>query len=170
MFPDRGLVPLPASTSLPVTIRLQSLEEARAVAGYDRSLYQMYLSSIPMFRSCSADQLDRLAELGDAVNMHNAPVISEGDQGNEFFVITSGNAHVSRDGRAVADLGPGEYFGELSLFDPAPRDATVTAVGPVSLVSLSREAFSSALDEIPQLRDAILHGMAHRIHELDARI
>jgi len=140
------------------------------VAGYDRSLYQTYLSSIPMFRSCSPDQLDRLAELGDAVNVHDAPVINEGDQGNDFFVITSGNAHVSRGGQAVAQLGPGEYFGELSLFDPAPRDATVTAVGEMSLVSLSRESFTRALDETPQIRDALLHGMARRIHELDARI
>ncbi len=140
------------------------------MAGYDRSLYQMYLSNIPMFRSCSPDQLDRLAELGDAVSIDDAPVISEGDQGDNFFVITSGTANVTRGGQAVAELGPGEYFGELSLFDPAPRNATVTAVGPLSLVALSRESFRSALDEMPQIRDAILHGMAHRIHELDRRI
>jgi len=139
------------------------------LAGYDRSLYQTYLSSIPMFRSCTAEQLDRLAELGTAVSTTDADIVGEGDRGDDFFVITSGKARVTRGGREVAELGPGDYFGELSLFDPAPRNATITAVGSMSLVSLSRDAFLRALDELPALRDALLHGMAHRIHELDAR-
>lgn len=123
-----------------------------------------------MFRSCTPEQLDRIAELGDAVTTHDAPVVSEGDRGDNFFVITSGKARVTRDGQEVAELGPGDYFGELSLFDPAPRNATVAAVGSMSLVSLSRDAFIRALDEMPQIRDTIMHGMAHRIHELDARV
>jgi CRP-like cAMP-binding protein len=151
--------------------RLRSValtEEACAVA-YDRVLYQGYLSNIPMFRSCTAEQLDRLAELGDAVSFTDATIVSEGDAGTNFFVITSGKARVTRGGQDVAELGAGDYFGELSLFDPAPRNATVTAVGLISLVSLSRDAFVRALDATPQIRDALLHGMAHRIHELDAR-
>ena len=139
------------------------------MAGYDRSLYQTYLSSIPMFRSCTTEQLDRLAELGTAVTVTDADGVSEGDRGDDFFVITSGKGRVTRGGREVADLGPGDYFGELSLFDPAPRNASVSAVGPMSLVSLSRDSFVQALDEMPQIRDTLLHGMAHRIHELDAR-
>ena len=139
------------------------------MAGYDRSLYQTYLSSIPMFRSCTTEQLDRLAELGTAVSMTDAPIVSEGDRGDKFYVITSGKGRVTRGGREVAELGPGDYFGELSLFDPAPRNATVAAVGPMSLVSLSRDSFVQALDEMPAIRDTVLHGMAHRIHELDAR-
>ena len=139
------------------------------MAGYDRSLYQTYLSSIPMFRSCTTEQLDRLAELGTAVSMTDAPIVSEGDRGDNFYVITSGKGRVTRGGREVAELGPGDYFGELSLFDPAPRNATVSAVGPMSLVSLSRDSFVQALDEMPAIRDTVLHGMAHRIHELDAR-
>jgi CRP-like cAMP-binding protein len=139
------------------------------LAGYDRSLYQTYLSSIPMFRSCTSEQLDRLAELGTALNVTDADVVSEGDRGDDFFVITSGKGQVTRGGHAVAELGPGDYFGELSLFDPAPRNATVAALGPMSLVSLSRDSFVQALDDMAQLRDALLHGMAQRIHELDAR-
>ena len=140
------------------------------MAGYDRSLYQTYLSSIPMFKSCTTEQLDRLAELGAAVTVTDADVVSEGDRGDDFFVITSGKGRVTRGGREVAELGPGDYFGELSLFDPAPRNASVSAVGPMSLVSLSRDSFVQALDEMPQIRDTLLHGMAHRIHELDARL
>jgi CRP-like cAMP-binding protein len=159
----------PTKTAWPRYHPRHAREEARALAGYDRSLYQTYLSSIPMFRSCTTEQLDRLAELGTAVSMTDAPVVSEGERGDNFYVITSGKGRVTRGGREVAELGPGDYFGELSLFDPAPRNATVSAVGPMSLVSLSRDSFVQALDEMPAIRDTVLHGMAHRIHELDAR-
>jgi cAMP-dependent protein kinase regulator len=140
------------------------------MAGYDRALYQGYLSQVPMFRSCTTEQLDRLAELGDAITVaEGKPVVSEGDAGEAFFLITSGKARVTRGEREVASLSEGDYFGELALFDPAPRNATVTAVTRVSLVSLSRDAFMAAVNEMPAIRDALLHGMAHRIHELDAR-
>jgi len=140
------------------------------MAGYDRSLYQTYLCTVPMFRSCTSEQLDRLAELGDAVSVPDgSDVVREGETGEKFYILTSGKATVSRSGREVASLDQGDYFGELALFDPAPRNATVTASGTVSLVSMTRDSFRSALDEMPGIRDAILHGMAHRLHELDAR-
>ena len=116
-----------------------------------------------MFGSCTPDQLDRLAEFGDprAVN-DSDDVVREGDKGGTFFVITGGHACVTRGEREVGVLGPGDYFGELSLFDPAPRDATITAVGPLSLVSLPRAAFTQALNEIPDVsRFAVAwHGAA----------
>ena len=140
------------------------------MAGYDRSLYQTYLHSIPMFASCSAEQIDHLAQLGDAVTVTDGhAIVREGETGDTFYVVTSGKVRVTRGDREIASIGPGDYFGELALFDPAPRNASITAVGSVSLVALSRSAFTAALDEMPSLRDAILHGMARRIHELDQR-
>ena len=140
-------------------------------AGDDSSSYRGHLSRIPMFGSCTPEQLDRLAELGDTRAASDSDdLVREGDKGGTFFLITSGHARVTRRGREVDTLGPGDYFGELSLFDPAPRDATITAVGPLSLVALSRVAFMRALDEIPTFRDSLLHGMARRLHELDQRV
>jgi CRP-like cAMP-binding protein len=98
-----------------------------------------------------------------------ATIVNEGDDGEEFFVVATGGAVVHRHGRAVANLGPGDYFGELALLDPAPRDATVVAQGPTNLLVLARPAFRRALDELPAFRDAVLQGMARRIHESDAR-
>jgi len=141
------------------------------MAGYDRALYQMYLSKIPMFSSCTEDQLDLIAQQGDAISTGNGrDLIREGEVGDGFYVVTSGGATVRRGGRDVARLAPGDYFGELSLFDPAPRNATVTAAGPLSCVMLSRAAFTKALNDVPAIRDALLQGMARRIHELDQRV
>jgi CRP-like cAMP-binding protein len=141
------------------------------MAGVDDSSYRAHLSRIPMFGSCTSEQLDRIGELGvSRTTADSDVVVREGDKGGTFFLITSGRARVTRGGREVDMLGPGDYFGELSLFDPAPRDATITAVGPISLVALSRVAFMQALDAIPTFRDALLHGMARRLHELDQRV
>jgi CRP/FNR family transcriptional regulator, cyclic AMP receptor protein len=138
--------------------------------GYDRSAYVVYLSRVPMFSQCTEQQLEQLAastEERDAAA--GEIVVREGDAGQEFFVIADGAVQVTRGGRDVVALGPGDYFGELALLDPAPRDATVTATAPTNLVTLSREAFEAAVDKLPALRRAVLHGMARRIHELDAR-
>jgi len=141
------------------------------MAGYERSLYQGYLQGIPMFSSCTTEQLDHLADLADSITVADGDaVVQEGDAGEAFFVVTSGKVSVARGGREVASLGVGDYFGELALFDPAPRNATVTAAGPATLVKLSRPAFGNALDQVPTLRDSLLHGMARRIHELDQRV
>jgi len=140
------------------------------MAGYDRALYQMYLSRIPMFSTCSPEQLDVVAESGNAVAVEDGrEVVKEGDSGDGFYVITSGRAMVRRGGKEVARLDVGDYFGELSLFDPAPRNASVTAIESLSCVVLYRSEFARVLDKVPELRDALLHGMARRLHELDQR-
>jgi CRP-like cAMP-binding protein len=141
-----------------------------AMPGYDRSAYVVYLSRVPMFSKCSDQQLERLASnTAERAASDGEAIVREGDAGDEFFVIADGAADVTRGGRAVATLGPGDFFGELALLDPAPRDATVTASAPSNLLVLSRATFTNALDDLPALRDAVLHGMARRIHEFDAR-
>jgi CRP/FNR family transcriptional regulator, cyclic AMP receptor protein len=141
------------------------------MAGYDRALYQMYLAKIPMFSSCTSEQLDLIAQLADAESVTDGrEVVREGDAGDGFYVVTSGHATVRREGHDIARIAPGDYFGELSLFDPAPRNATVTAAGMLTCVVLAPVAFTEALDRIPALRDALLRGMARRIHESDQRV
>jgi CRP/FNR family transcriptional regulator, cyclic AMP receptor protein len=138
------------------------------MAGYDRSLYQMYLSRIPMFSKCSPEQLDVVAEAGEAVTEEDGrDVLTQGDTGRALYVITSGSAQVRRDGKDVARLEVGDYFGELSLFDPSPHDASIVAIGSLSCIVLQQTDFSGVLDKVPELRDALLHGMARRLHELD---
>jgi CRP-like cAMP-binding protein len=138
--------------------------------GYDRSAYIVYLSRVPMFSRCSAEQLESLASLARERDVEpGTDIVREGEIGEEFFVLADGAARVSRSGSDVANLVAGDYFGELALLDPAPRDATVSATAPSNLLVIDRAGFVKALDQIPALRDMMLHGMARRIHELDAR-
>ena len=140
------------------------------MSGYDRALYQTYLHAVPMFARCTPEQLDRIADSGTALSTkQGGDIVREGEPGDDFFVITSGKARVIRKGKEVGELGVGDYFGELALFDPSPRNATVSAASDVAVVALSRNNFGKVLDEVPAFRDALLHGMAHRLHELDSR-
>jgi CRP-like cAMP-binding protein len=138
------------------------------MTGHVQALYTTYLQKVPMLRSCPPDVVERIADLGVIVTVPpGRAIIHEGEAGNQFFVITHGAVEVSRAGRPVAELGPGDYFGELALFDPAPRNATVTATADTTVVSVSRNAFRELLGEISSLRDVLLAGMATRLHELD---
>ena len=138
--------------------------------GYDEAIFQMYLGQVPMFRACSEEELGAVAYLASprAFDAGTA-LVREGETGNELFVLMMGTATVSRGGHDVASLEPGDYFGELALFDPAPRNATVTADVPVTVAVLERDRFQTALDSVAPLRDALLRGMARRLHDVDAR-
>ena len=93
----------------------------------------------------------------------------EGDVGDEFFLVAQGDVAVERRGRQVAQLGPGGFFGELALFDDAPRNATVIAVrqrrSRCSTATVPRGARRR-----PALRDSLLRGMARRLHDLDVTV
>ena len=93
---------------------------------------------------------------------------TEGQPGREFMIIVEGQASVRRDGRLVATLGPGEFFGEMSLIAGAPRSATVTAETDMLIETLNRREFSSMLDENPSLARKVLVGAVKRLHGLEA--
>ena len=123
-----------------------------------------------MFRSCSEEELNHIADLASArTAVEGEDIIRQGDLAEEFFIIVSGSADVSRDGETIASLEPGDYFGELALFDRALRNATVTATSEVELVSFSRDAFQDLLDTVVSVRSAVMVGMARRLHELEGR-
>jgi CRP/FNR family transcriptional regulator, cyclic AMP receptor protein len=92
----------------------------------------------------------------------------EGSVGHEFFVIVSGTAVVKRNGRKVATLGPGQYFGELALLDRQPRSATIVAETDMDLLVLEQRHFLGLLDTMPGMARKLLGAMATRLREADA--
>jgi cAMP-dependent protein kinase regulator len=140
------------------------------MAGYDEAIYRSYLAQVPMFKACTSAQIDELSQLANGLAFDpNQVLVREGDPADEFYVIGSGEAVVTRAGNEVARLGEGDFFGELALFADEPRIATVTATTGITLVGLNRTAFQRMLDDAAPFRDAVLRGMAHRLHELEAK-
>ena len=125
------------------------------------------LAGCPLFKGIDSDGLAKLAALATSVDFPAGHVIArQGEIGTGFFVIVSGSVRVVRDGTIVARLGPGEFFGELSVLDRMPRNATVAAEEPTSCLALASWDFEKVLLEEPALTLAILRGVALRLREV----
>jgi CRP-like cAMP-binding protein len=125
---------------------------------------------VPLFSALSRKELALVARRAEDVKVDQGRVlVSEGSTGSEFFVIIEGEAAVSKTGRKIATLGPGDAFGELALLDKAPRNATVTAETPLEVVVLGQREFGGLIDEVPGFARKLLAGMARRLREADAK-
>lgn len=127
------------------------------------------LKSIWLFSSCTGSELRKIrSSLDEVVVPEGKVLVEEGRVGLEFFLIVSGTATVTRNGNKVAALGPGGYFGELSLLDRKPRSATVVSDTEMDVLVLSQRQFNSVLQSVPTIARKMLSAMANRVREADA--
>ena len=125
------------------------------------------LAGCPLFRGIDADGLAGLAEVAAAIDFPAGHVIArQGEIGTGFFVVVAGVVRVVRDGEVLAHLGPGEFFGELSVLDRMPRNASVVADTATSCLALASWDFEKVLLDQPQLTLTILRGVATRLREV----
>jgi CRP-like cAMP-binding protein len=132
------------------------------------------LADVPLFSACSKADLRIVARHTTEVEAPaDTVLVQEGETADTFYVLLNGEASVRKKGtakrsRRVATLGPGSYFGELALLDPAPRNATVAATTPVTLAAISARVFRTLLREVPAMNEKLLTGLARRLREADA--
>ncbi len=108
------------------------------------------LRSLPFLEPLPVGTIEHLAaQLGDATYDRGQPIVREGELGEEFFVITTGSAVVSVEGREVRRMQAGDYFGEIALMRDVPRTATVIADEPLQLRTLTRVEFLCAVTGNP---------------------
>jgi flavin reductase (DIM6/NTAB) family NADH-FMN oxidoreductase RutF len=107
---------------------------------------------------------ERLLSAGDEHTFAaGETVITQGDRSAEAYVILGGRARVVRDGRDVASLGPGQFFGEVAMLDGRPRTADVVAESPLRAIALTRDTVRRALGSEPDLAWRVLEVLAGRI-------
>lgn len=124
------------------------------------------LDACPLFRGVGADGLTALASVATEVSFPAGHVIArQGEIGTGFFVVVEGAVRVVRDGVVLARLGPGDFFGELSVLDGQPRNAMVAAESPTTCMAIATWDFESALLAHPSVTLAILRGVATRLRE-----
>ena len=115
------------------------------------------MNHVPLFSNLSKTEMKALRSLMTAININSGKtVVREGDVGREFMIILSGTASVSRQGSKFATLGPGDFFGEMSLLGKGPRSATVTAETDLLLEALNRREFATMLHKNPEIAEKIL--------------
>jgi CRP-like cAMP-binding protein len=127
------------------------------------------LADAPLFSVLDEDAADALRASMVEVRLPRGDVLfTEGEPGDRLYVIRDGKVKLgatSTDGREtlLAVLGPGEMFGELSLFDPGPRTATATALTDALLLGLGHEDLQPWLTGRPGLAGALLRALARRL-------
>lgn len=114
------------------------------------------VKSTPLFAAATRRQQKRIAGLVDEVEVPaGTRLIAQGGYAGEFFVIADGYATVTKDGAAVASLGPGEFFGELGLIYGPTRNATVVAATRMRLLVAGAREFNTLLDSTPTVADRV---------------
>jgi len=125
------------------------------------------MAKVPLFAHCSKRDLARIGTLADEIDL--APgrtIMREGERGREFFVILEGEVDVRRGSRLLASGKAGDFVGEIALIADVPRTATVTVTKPTRALVLTHRAFSSLLDEAPEIRASVMRALAERLTDV----
>lgn len=128
------------------------------------------LGNVRLFSTCNKRELARIASLVDEIEAPKGKVIiRQGDPGRECFVVAEGKAKATIRGKGSAVLGPGSFFGEMSLLDQGPRSATVIAETDMRLLVLGSREFSSLVNEVPSVAVRMMRGLAERLRNAEPR-
>ena len=127
-----------------------------------------HLETIELFAELSKRERKAVSRLMRTVSVKKGrDLMVEGTAAREFLIIMEGYATVRRKGRVLAQVGAGDFLGELAVIGGVPRTATATADTDMTVSVLNRREFSKLLDEQPKLARKVLVGAVKRLHELD---
>ncbi|MBX7082103.1 MAG: cyclic nucleotide-binding domain-containing protein [Nannocystaceae bacterium] len=155
----------------PVVARLA---RALAQAQPERTMHStlekiLMLKGTSLFSTVAAEDLAALARTAEERSFAaGQTIVTEGESGDELFVILSGRVVISRGGRETASLGPGEAFGEISVLDAGPRTATATAVSATDLLAITSEEFYEILYEQAEIAEGVIRMLVKRLRDASA--
>jgi CRP/FNR family transcriptional regulator, cyclic AMP receptor protein len=134
------------------------------------------LKKVPLFSELGKRDLERLSKLMVPRSVKSGEVvIKENDQAAGFFIIESGKAEAVRGAEGsnphvLATFGPGDFFGEMALFEGFPRSATVRAVEDSELLAMTRWDFMAEMKNHPEIAVGMLPVLVRRLREADAKL
>lgn len=134
------------------------------------------LQNVPLFAALNKRDLGRVAKIMVPRRASAGEVIiNEGDQAAGFFIISSGRVEVVRgdgtDNREVLNtLGPGDFFGEMALFEGFPRVATVKALEDTELLAMTRWDFTAEMKNHPEIAVSMLPVLVRRLREVETHL
>ena len=133
------------------------------------------IRQVPMFAELSEAEASELWHAGRRVGLSPGEVfIREGEQGGTLYIILAGAVEVTkRDGEhevTLATRGPGEFLGEMSLLEQAPRTASVRATEPSQVLAIGSEAFRQLLARRPEAAATLLRTVTSRLRSTEASL
>jgi CRP/FNR family cyclic AMP-dependent transcriptional regulator len=121
------------------------------------------LTSIPLFAELSKPERRAVARVADEVDIREGKrLMNEGENAYEFFVIEDGTAEVMVGDRHVADLGPGDFLGEMGSVSHARRNATVTATSAMNLIVMTARDLRHIEHDMPRVHDRLQTAIEER--------
>ena len=123
-----------------------------------------HFHNVPLFASVSKKGLRAVVQAATEVDVRAGKVlVTEGERGRELYVILRGTADVTRGGRKLSELVPGDFFGELAFLHPSPRTATVTARSDMRVMVLGAREMDLIVEREPSVARQLLAAMAKRV-------
>src|SRR6187549_3016172 len=136
----------------------------------------MAIKAVPFFTQLSDRELDVIrAVSSEKTYQKNAVVLTEGETGDSLYMIQSGKVKVfigDEEGREIIlkILGPGAFFGEMSMIDKQPRSASVTTLEASTFLVLTHIAFERSVEQVPRIAQLVMQCLAQRVREADRKI
>jgi CRP/FNR family transcriptional regulator, cyclic AMP receptor protein len=126
------------------------------------------LRAIPLFDGLGKKERREVARQADEVDVEpGRHLVREGEFAYEFFALEEGTAEVRRGDQLLAELGPGDFFGEMGLIGQVTRNASVVATSPVTVLVLTGSAFRNIERELPAVSTKIRKAIEERCRELE---
>jgi CRP-like cAMP-binding protein len=127
------------------------------------------LRSIPLFESLTSEERRAIAPHADEIEVQEGTeLVRQGEFAYEFFVIETGGAEVLRDGEHIADLGPGDFLGEMGIVSKGARNATVTTTSASRVIVMTEQDFRSMSHSNPEIASRIKAAVEERCDALVA--
>lgn len=124
------------------------------------------LEELRLFSGVPRAELDRIAKSAVEVDVPEGfQLVRQGHVAYEFFVIQKGTADVVQDGEKIAELGPGDFFGEIGMVATERRTADVVATSPMFLVVVHARDFAKIEEELPTVSDRIRSAVRARLDD-----
>jgi len=134
------------------------------------------LKAVPFFTQLTERELELVRSLSSEKHYpKNAVVLTEGEMGDSLYMIRSGKVKVfigDQEGREMIlkILGPGDFFGEMSMIDKQPRSASITTLETSVFLVLSHAAFEKCIEQVPRIATVVMRILAQRVREADKKI
>ena len=128
-----------------------------------------HLEGIALFQGLTSDQLAEVARSADEIDVEAGKrLVSAGRFGYEFFVIENGTCEVVRGDERLAELGPGDFFGEMAILGDTVRNADVVASSPMTAMVMTDAQFRHLARRMPEVAEQIRETCRARTRELQA--
>lgn len=129
------------------------------------------LQQVTLFEGLSRKQLEQISRLSDELEVPpGKQLATTGDTGKEFFIIAEGQAIVTTARGRKVRLGPGEFFGEMSLVDGEPRSSNVEAATLMRLLVVGHREFWQLLESTPTLTRKIMRTLSRRLRDAEKAV